>query len=275
MTDRTNQNLHDSWLALIIGNSRLHWAWFLGTDLQHTWDTSHLSETAVQQLIQTFFNFEPYGVPQFSISSLSQKTLPELWIASVVPQQTALWKHYPNGQLLTSEQITLKNAYSTLGIDRVLASRGAGKLYGNPVLVIDSGTALTFTGIDEQQQFVGGAVLPGLQTQFQGLHQATAALPAIATNTLPETIPTRWATSTIEAIQSGIIHMLLSGIRDFLEDWQRQFPASVLVLTGGDRALLHQYLQQQLPEWASRVIVDANLAFWGVRSLRDAFKSQR
>lgn len=274
MIDSVDESSQKSWLALIIGNSRLHWAWFVEADLQHTWETSHLSETAVQQLIQTCFSFETQGVPQLSIASSCQQTLPELWIASVVPRQTALWRHYPNVQLLTSEQIALKNAYATLGSDRVLASRGAGERYGYPVLVIDSGTALTFTGIDEQQQFVGGAILPGLQTQFQALHQATAALPAIKTDTLPEKTPMRWATSTIAAIQSGIVHMVLSGLRDFLEDWQRQFPASVFVLTGGDRALLHGYLQQRFPEWASRIIVDPNLGFWGVRSIRSALKSQ-
>lgn len=269
MTDTADASLRQAWLALAIGNSRLHWAWFIEADLQHTWETSHLSEAAVQQLIQTGFNFETPGAPALSISSLSQK-IPELWIASVVPQQTALWSNYPKLQWLTSEQIALKNAYSTLGVDRALASRGAGDLYGYPVLVVDSGTALTFTGVNEQQQFAGGAILPGLQTQFHALHHTTAALPVIDTNTLSRTTPTRWATSTIAAMQSGVVHMLLSGIRDFLEDWQRQFPMSVLVLTGGDRVLLHGYLQQRFPDWAGRVIVDANLAFWGIRSLRNA-----
>jgi hypothetical protein len=48
-----------AWLALIIGNSRLHWAWFMGEKLQQAWDTPHLLESVVQQLAncQTIADF--------------------------------------------------------------------------------------------------------------------------------------------------------------------------------------------------------------------------
>ena len=42
-----------------------------------------------------------------------------------------------------------------MGIDRALAGFGAGKQFGFPCLVIDAGTALTFTAIDPQKQFFG------------------------------------------------------------------------------------------------------------------------
>lgn len=31
-----------AWLALMIGNSRLHWAYFVGDRLDSTWDSEHL-----------------------------------------------------------------------------------------------------------------------------------------------------------------------------------------------------------------------------------------
>jgi type III pantothenate kinase len=266
MSDKpTNQH----WLALIIGNSRLHWGWFIDDNLQQTWDTSYLSESEIKKLIRTSFDFAEC---QFA-SSLP--TFPELWIASVVPQQTALWQTYSQARTIAPDQISLQNAYSTLGLDRTIAIWGASDLHKSPVLVIDCGTALTFTGADEQRKFIGGAILPGLQLQFRALHQATAALPLIETQTLTD-LPSRWATDTIAALQSGIIHTIVSTLRDFIEDWQQRFPQSALIFTGGDSALLSHYFEQRFPEMSDplrvtrrdRITVEPNLLFWGMRSVR-------
>jgi type III pantothenate kinase len=255
--------MNQHWLALIIGNSRLHWGWFIDDNLQQTWNTSYLSETVVEKLIHTSFNFADCHLAPFSLPKS-----PELWIASVVPHQTALWQMYAQTRTIAPDQISLQNAYSTLGLDRTLAIWGANDLCRSPVLVIDGGTALTFTGADEQRKFIGGAILPGLQLQFRALHQATAALPLIETTTLMNDLTPRWARGTIAAIQSGVTHSIVSTLRDFIEDWQQRFPNSALVLTGGDGALLHHYLRQRFPDMSDCITLEPNLLFWGMRSVR-------
>jgi type III pantothenate kinase len=40
------------WLALEIGNSRLHWAMFVGEKLYSTWDSDYITESVIQQLAQ-------------------------------------------------------------------------------------------------------------------------------------------------------------------------------------------------------------------------------
>jgi type III pantothenate kinase len=111
---------------------------------------------------------------------------------------------------------------------------------------------------------VGGAILPGLRLQWQSLATKTAALPEVK---FPERLPNRWTLNTPEAIQSGVIYTSLAGIRDFIEDWLEQFPNSRIALTGGDAKILLCYLQIQFPNLAQRIILDANLIFWGMRSL--------
>ena len=258
----------DDWLALMIGNSRLHWAWFVGDQLQSAWNSEHLT------------NFGPPSPPNLggileraSLSSReravrrSQKEnldkLP-IVLASVVPAQTNLWQDYPHLQILTLEQIPLQHSYPTLGIDRALALWGAGEVYGWPALVIDAGTALTFTGGNAQRQLVGGAILPGLSLQVRALADKTAALPAIA---LPETLPKRWANDTQDAIASGIVYTVLAGVVDFIQDWRQEFPGGAVVMTGGDRTLIHQYLHQH-PELAAHIHIDPNLIFWGMQTCR-------
>ncbi|MGI0488134.1 pantothenate kinase, partial [Pantanalinema rosaneae CENA516] len=191
----------------------------------------------------------------------------DLWIASVVPRQTQLWQGYPQAQFMTLDQIPLAGIYPTLGIDRALAVWGAIATIGSPVLVIDAGTALTLTGANAQQRLIGGAILPGLQLQFQSLGQSTAALPVVDWQDAI-VLPSRWATSTPEAIASGILHTVLAGLQNFINIWWEEFPATPVVFTGGDGDRLYRYLLTQMPDWAAKLTVDPNLIFWGMRAVR-------
>jgi type III pantothenate kinase len=242
------------WLALAIGNSRLHWAWFQGKTLQLAWDSQHLTQPIRRQKI-------PSEVLPVSSVPVNLSQLP-LYIASVVPEQTLLWQDASQVQIITLSNIPLSNLYSSLGIDRALAVWGAGSIYGFPCLVVDAGTALTFTGVDDHQSLVGGAILPGLRLQFQALGQHTAALPEVE---LTPTLPPRWALDTTTAIESGIIHTILTGIASFITDWWQKFPDSPVVFTGGDAYYLFKNLSIILPEIAIQTKREPHLIFWGMR----------
>jgi type III pantothenate kinase len=216
------------WLALAIGNSRLHWAYFDDQELQQTWHTAYFTPTADWRKTAQPDWLIPANVP--------------LYLASVVPAQTGEWQPFVQ-RILTLADVPLKGLYPTLGIDRALAALGAGETYGYPLLLVDAGTALTFTGINADRQLVGGAILPGLRLQWQALHQGTAALTDFRADFQADLKSVnRWATNTEEAIASGILHSTLAGIRDFYLDWQRQFPETTLVITGGDGKILYLFL---------------------------------
>jgi type III pantothenate kinase len=219
------------WWALMIGNSRFHWGAFEGDRLQNVIHTAH-------------------GTLPEAVGKLR-------YVASVVPAQTTwIQNQIPDVRLITLRDLPLKNTYVSLGIDRALAVWGAGQVYGFPCLVIDGGTALTFSGADGDRQWVGGAILPGLRLQMKSLVQGTAALPAV---TLPDQLPDRWANNTPQAIASGIARTILAGVKDFTQAWQGQFPRSQLLVTGGDGP----WLAQQLPE----LLHDPALIFRGFQGL--------
>jgi type III pantothenate kinase len=242
------------WLALGIGNSRLHWAWFQGKVLKLAWDSQHLTQPIRARQI-------PPEVLPVDRVPVDLTQLP-LYLASVVPQQTLLWQDYPQSKQITLTDIPLSNLYSSLGIDRTLAVWGAGNIYGFPCLVIDAGTALTFTGVDGNQSLIGGAILPGLRVQFHSLNQHTAALPQTYLN---PALPSRWALNTTTAIESGIIYTVLAGITSFIDDWWKQFPDSDVIFTGGDAYYLVQFLQVFVPEITEKIKLEPHLFFWGVR----------
>lgn len=256
------------WMALIIGNSRLHWALFEGPQFRGSWHTSHLSQTQAHQLQAEGLGAGAWQqlFPEGVTAPFPKSAWLPLWVASVVEPQLALWQSYKALQVVDQAQIPLQNQYSSLGLDRALSLLGAGLQYGWPVLVIDAGTALTFTaGVD--QAFWGGAILPGLSLQAGALVQGTDALPMVD---WPPALPKRWASSTLEAIQSGILYTHLAGLQDYCTDWRRKFPAGKIVLAGGDGKKLLSYLRPIAPETAEQIQLDSDVMFLGMAACRTA-----
>lgn len=266
--------LNAPWLALVVGNTRLHWGLFHQQELQGLWHTPHCTPEQAQQLIDQRFSAAGWRslaaihpstieLPTAleTISASTKSDLP-LYCASVVPMQTALWQSYSACREVTLEDLPLPNLYPTLGIDRALNLLGAGDRFGWPILVIDAGTALTFTA-GTSGQLLGGAILPGLATQFSALAQKTAALPPAPT---PESLPPRWAINTDDAMRSGIIYGTLATIADYVQTWRQQYTTGKVVLTGGDGAQLYQWWCQLSP--VEEIFVEPALTFWGLHCLR-------
>ncbi|MGK7950298.1 MAG: pantothenate kinase [Xenococcaceae cyanobacterium] len=249
-----NEQKSLDWLGLAIGNSRLHWAWFSGEKLQLTWHSSYLEQIVVNNTI-------PLEIfPQASLFAKLAK-LP-ICLASVVPSQTRLWQNYQPLHQISLADVPLTGVYPTMGVDRALAVWGAGKTYGFPCLVIDGGTALTFTGVDGQEQLIGGAILPGLNLQLKSLNTYTSALPIVKLST---SLPNRWCLNTTQAIESGVIYTILSGINSFITDWSDRFPHSTIIFTGGDGFWLKKFWETYYSKTQPKVILDTNLLFWGIK----------
>ncbi|MEL6494641.1 MAG: pantothenate kinase [Cyanobacteria bacterium J06623_7] len=245
-----------NWLALAIGNSRSHWAWFEGHTLVATWDTNHLTTPVTANRLP-----EKFLHPQLIDQNLLQITV---YLASVVQLQTQYWQAYQHLTEVTLNNISLTNIYPSLGIDRALTVAGAIATYNQSCLVIDGGTALTFTGATKNRRLIGGAILPGLRLQLLSLQQKTSALPEIV---LPSCLPPRWALDTDMAISSGVLYTAISSIHGFISDWLKQFPASRIIFTGGDGTLLATLVLQQDPSLGDRLIIEPNLIFQGLKSV--------
>ncbi|MEO1620520.1 MAG: type III pantothenate kinase [Cyanobacteria bacterium J06632_3] len=298
-----------SWLALVIGNTRLHWGYFCQNKLESTWHTLHMSRVDVSRLITTGFATESWQQIANHHTAIAEHlprsglSVVELWVGSVVPQQTALWRQpaiNPQPSILTEQvvrsRIPINHLYPTLGIDRAITLLGAGSTYGWPVVVIDAGTALTLTaGIatmpDSAEDshsaaysatFYGGAILPGLRLQTAALSQGTAMLSQFADDfvrqassapeVMPEmsVLPERWALDSSGAIASGITYGLTATLVDYLSDWWERHPEGKALMTGGDAHFLHQHLMQRTPEIGSRVHINQDLMFYGMRAYRSS-----
>lgn len=256
------------WLGLVVGNTRLHWGGFAGTQWLGGWHTAHLQLSQVQRLQAAGLTVGAWQQLGWRVPLPPDSGPFPLAIASVVPQQTQIWQVYAGAWICDRTFFTaqFQQTYPTLGLDRLLNLLGAGDTYGWPTLVIDAGTALTLSAAD-RQRFLGGRIAPGLALQAQALTQGTAALPPI---TLPDSLPPRWGGDTPSAIHSGIVHSVLAGLRAALVDWRQQYPQGSMVLTGGDGPRLQGYCRQQYgtEDVTAGLSLDPNLAFWGLRRWR-------
>jgi type III pantothenate kinase len=278
MSRANPEQQEENWCALVVGNSRLHWAVFLGPRLQQTWDISYDQDDV--STAQQWVEWQALS-PAFQQIADTDGPWPPLWLLSVVPSQIQFWQSYPRVTLLQLFDIPLSGVYPSLGCDRALAVWAAGVIYGWPILVIDGGTALTLTGANANGHFVGGAILPGVALQLRSLTGATT-LPAIQPSAQ---LPPRWARNTSDAIHSGVLYTLWAGLSDFIQSWCQDFGDSKIVITGGDRQQIFQGLQAPLsyksgsatevdsetpePEpWQNRLVCDETLLFQGIQRLR-------
>lgn len=259
------------WLALAIGNTRWHWAWFHGSELKEVWHTTHYSP---QTPTKSNARLAPPNlrllVTKQAPSQLLELPLEtiDIWAVSVVPDQANYLNCRPQVHWIT--QLPLAGVYPTMGLDRAANLWGAGQRYGWPVLVIDAGTALTFTA-GAAGQFQGGAILLGLRSHFNALHKYTANLPNISP---PSHLLNPWARETPSAIQSGIVHTFLAGIHHFIHSWQQKYPETTILFTGGDGQYFHQLYQQtyqtnQNQALFHRTWFDSHLMFWGISAYRN------
>lgn len=72
------------------------------------------------------------------------------------------------------------DAPERLGQDRIADAAGAAALYPLPCMTVDLGTASTYNVIDSQRRFLGGLIVPGVQTSLRAISAGTAQLPPIA-----------------------------------------------------------------------------------------------
>ena len=90
-----------------------------------------------------------------------------------------------------------------VGADRIVncVSAIVGYSDGNPMIVVDFGTATTFNVISENNEFIGGVIAPGIKGSLDSLVNGTAKLPRVEIEA-PKSII---AKNTVTNMQAGIV----------------------------------------------------------------------
>ena len=143
-------------------------------------------------------------------------------------------------------KIPFINKYSTpntLGVDRIaLISAAAQQFPEQNVLVIDAGTCITYDFLNSENEYLGGAISPGMSLRYLGLHNFTDKLPLL-TAELPDSVI---GDSTNSSIHSGIINGILYEIDGFIENYKLKTLDLTVILTGGDTHFLRDSLKNDI-----------------------------
>lgn len=150
----------------------------------------------------------------------------------------------------------------TLGFDRIAACVGANELYPrHNLLVIDSGTAITYNYVNERGVFLGGNISPGMEIRFRALHQYTAKLPYVESRMKYGGV----GKNTPDAIVNGVMEGILFEVRGYIDDFGKKEKNAMVLITGGNSC----FLKHRLPDG---ICFNENLGFIGLNKILEYYK---
>ena len=148
--------------------------------------------------------------------------------------------------LSADSKVPFKNSYATpqtLGKDRIALATAA--FYHRPhknTLVIDAGTCITYDVINDFDEYLGGAISPGIQMRYNAMNNQTAQLPLLKKQEPLDLI----GNSTENCMHSGVINGVCSEINGVIEQYANRFKDLTVILTGGDTQFLSKRLKNTI-----------------------------
>jgi type III pantothenate kinase len=153
-----------------------------------------------------------------------------------------------------------------IGTDIVCNVVEAYTRFSAPCIVVDFGTALTFTAVGKVGDLLGTSIAPGLGIAVKSLAQHTAQLPSVVL----EAPPSALGTNTVQAIQSGIVlgykglvETMIASLKDEISHLENIPTDSIIVIaTGGLNSVLSpitnvfQHVDRQLILYGLKRIAD-------------------
>ena len=159
--------------------------------------------------------------------------------------------------LKTGLSIRLDNP-AQLGSDRVADAVGAIAHYPCPLIIIDMGTATTISVVDENRQFIGGMIMPGLRISTEALTSRTSMLPQIALESPKKAI----GRNTVDCMRSGIILGCASTLEGAIARIEAELGSQCTVVsTGGNARLVVPHCRRSI-EWDDTLLLKGRVELY-------------
>ena len=171
-------------------------------------------------------------------------------VSSVVPFSLELKEYlsqnYKLIELTERTPVPIKNLYKTpetLGKDRLAAAVGANELYpGQNVLAIDAGTCIKYDFVNQDNEYEGGSISPGIHMRFKALNTFTAKLPLLSPTDKMELI----GKNTNESIWSGVQNGTIAEVDGIIDEYKKKKALLQVILTGGDLHFFDKRLKNSI-----------------------------
>jgi len=235
-------------LAIDVGNTRIKYAVF---EQDTILENSFFEKTDLNSQLEKILKKFP------KLSNLIVAAVGNVQKESFLAFEKRLKVHF----ISNLDVFPFRNRYETpltLGIDRLVLA--AGTVLSHPKqnrLVIDAGTCITYDFINEADEYLGGAISPGIRLRYESLHHYTAKLPLLEKSEPFDII----GNSTHQSIHSGVINGLVCEIDGFIDRYRERYPNFIIILTGGDAVFLAKRLKNTIFAHSNFLLESLNQTF--------------
>jgi len=243
------------WLTIDIGNTNTSFGIWEGKKLKEVFTLP--TEKNKEPLISLKKELKQKKIKKIDI----QKII----IASVVPQIDYKYLSFFKAKYVEPVFMTaladlgLKIKYNKpedIGADRIANAYAVTHFYQGDIVVIDFGTAITFDVITSKKEYIGGLILPGLETAKNAL-VAKASLLYDFELKKPKSLI---ANTTCEAMRSGIYYGYVCLVKALIQRIKQELKSKkiTVVLTGGQA----DFVGKEIPEIEG---IEPNLVHLGLK----------
>lgn len=255
-------------LAVDIGNTDVVFGVYAGDNPPlHIWRSATLPSTPA-------YRFQGFLLLQLLEAGIAPRQFESVVISSVVPELTQ-----PMAELL--EKITtvrpllvdadcfpalkldIDHPYE-LGSDLIANAVAVFTRYRKNSIIVDFGTALTFTAVTGDGRVMGVAIVPGLKTAVRALFANTAQLPEVPLLQPEKAI----GKNTTHSIQSGILIGYEGLVKHMVQRFRNEMGGDCLVIATGGLSSIINTLEAEFTE------VDRTLTLDGLRIIGESRLTQ-
>ncbi|SHN20692.1 type III pantothenate kinase [Cyclobacterium lianum] len=256
------ERLIPMFLSVDAGNSNIVFGF--NQDQSDSWDkvlrietTKKLSVFQLERALGIFFlenRMEPENVKHIGLSTVVPDLKPILMQCCI--NFFGVEPYFINGSSYEKLRVKTSNP-DEIGTDLMANITAAYDCFGDACIVVDFGTALTFSIVDKTGKVIGINIVPGIKTAINSLFTDTARLPKVSLEMPPSVL----GKDTVHAIQAGIFYGYTGLVRGMLHAIEAETQTKFKVIATGGLSAVMQHLTGEF------AMVDVNLTLKGIQQI--------
>src|ERR1700692_3880045 len=225
-------------LTIDAGNTQTVVGLFRDAQLVDHWRIATVAERTSDELalmVQQFLGFHGFSFENAITGVAISSGVPR--VTAELRQMTERYFGFPALVLEPGVRTGMPILYDNpkeVGADRIANAVGAYDLFGGPCICVDFGTATTFDAISEGGEYLGGAIIPGIEIGLDALFGRAAALRRVELVEPRNVI----GKNTVEAMQSGAVYGFAAQVDGLCARFERELGEATVVATGGLAGLI-------------------------------------
>ncbi len=226
-------------LAIDVGNTNIVMGCFKGDEQmfrERISTNSSATDLEYASIIRTAFEMNKIHAESQLTGAIISSVVPDInnTLKRAIEKLTGIKPLIVGPGIKTGLSIVIDNP-AQLGSDLVVDAVAATAEYPVPQIIIDMGTATTFSVVDEKKRYLGGMITTGMAVSADALIRRTSQLPKIDFDKPKKLV----GTNTVDCIKSGLMYFNASGIDGMIERIEEELGQKCTVIaTGGLAALV-------------------------------------